>query len=52
MECRFDLIVALGPTLIPCYIGDLRIGTGDSPLYRRWNTFCPSLLFLSGKLAE
>ncbi|MCD9644105.1 hypothetical protein HAX54_032083, partial [Datura stramonium] len=37
--------------LNPRYIGGSRISIGDSLLYRRWNTCCPSLLFPSGESA-
>ncbi|MCD7473206.1 hypothetical protein HAX54_014862, partial [Datura stramonium] len=37
--------------LIPRYIGDLQIGTGDSPFCHRLNICCPSFLFLTGSLA-
>ncbi|MCD7462946.1 hypothetical protein HAX54_049658, partial [Datura stramonium] len=36
-------------SLIPRYIGGSRNRTGDSPLCCRWNTYYPSLLFLSGE---
>ncbi|MCE0482444.1 hypothetical protein HAX54_041233, partial [Datura stramonium] len=52
MECRFKLLLASGHYFDPALHRWSRIGTGDSPLYRRWNICYLSLLFLTDSLAE